>query len=767
MYKKPCLWTGQGLLPKNFVFFPVCTYRTGISCFPPKRQDWRNKVLRFIHVIAMQIDESIATLRAALLEVTNDANIHIPPLFTDGQVLARPSFNYILALAKFFTQQNQSLGWKELLFPDDLNGIEYQSPSMTRKEQLTVLSRLLTVVSQITGRRFDVLVSPSRVLCGHDILPTHDFLRALARSTKAPEDAMAEAVHYVLEEGDANLYRRGVRTRKAFTRMQAICRGWLVRRKYHVRISEKETVDGSGKTDEDECYSTDKGRQCREDACSPNISTDGTGMHRSEAAIASTCKPKSNLDEKVLLDSYDAMLSRKLKVEDALRIAEERLNRENGKLIRMLNLGVLHKTKIHADPSGGMLRPPLSAPSTGMRTWHNPLANGSNSNIDEAFLEKITNFSARQRGIKQKERRLGERERRLKQKFIKLNEKEAESKLQEERISKLGSSIHKQQKQLKEQKLQFERSKSLEATVPAETSRPCLLCTEKNIQLRELRTKVCQRSRVLKQREAAVIERSRELRRREIELVKREQMIADREQQSTTAENPSLHPEPTPEMHYQPQNENMEAVKQTLPDVSASIPPPLKEKITKRSRRGPGKGSPTPIQVNNDQNSMRVGFDDCIPTILEGTPAEECEDDLDDHFFTKEMDDAGRDHITRKDIHKVRQSLGIAKSRRKEAQSSRDEILNNTNQQDDNTREKTEVSTSELEQKKRHVFSFEKNVGQNSHLPLEPKSEIPIGVDKARNPSVQRDQKPRQHDDWISSFDVQMKCAVNRLRELV
>ena len=710
----------------------------------------------------MQIDASIASLRAALLEVTNDANIHIPPLFTDGQVLARPSFNYILALAKFFSQQNHSLGWKELLFPnDDVHDIiEYQSPSMTRKEQLAVLSRLLTVVSQITGRRFDVLVSPSRVLCGHDVLPTHDFLRALAMSTKAPEDAMAEAVKYVVEEGDANLYRRGVRTRKAFTRMQATCRGWLVRTKYHVRISEKETVDGSGKTVKDECYSTDKGRQCSEDACSSNISMDGTGMHRSEAAIASTCKPKSNLDEKVLLESYDdAMLSRKSKVDDELRIAEERVNRENGKLIRILNLGVLHKTKIHAAPSGGMMRPPLSAPSTGTRTWNNPLANGSNNTIDEAFVEKIANFSERQRGIKQKERRIGERESTLKQKFIKLNEKEAESKLQEERISKLGSSIQKQQMQLKEQKLQFERSKSLEPTVPAETSRPCLMCTEKNIQLRELRTKVCQRSRVLKQREAAV-------RRREIELFQREQMIADREQQSTTAANPSLHPEHNAEKQHQRQNENMEAMKQTPPDVSASTPPPLKEKIRKRSRRGPRKGSPTPIQVNNDQNSLRVSFGECIPTILEGAPAEEGEDDLDEQISTKGMDDAGRDHITRNDIHKVRQNLGIAKLKRKEAQYSSDGTPSNTNQQDDNTREKTKVSTPELDQKKRHVFSFEKNAAQNSHLPLEPKSETPIGVDRARAPSVQRDQKPRQHDDWISSFDVQMKCAVNRLREL-
>ena len=282
------------------------------------------------------------------------------------------------------------------------------------------------------------------------------------------------------------------------------------------------------------------------------------------------------------------------------------------------------------------------------------------------------------------------------------------------------------------------------------------MCTEKNIQLRELRTKVCQRSRVLKQREAAVM-------RREIELFQREQVIADREQQSITAANPSLHPEHNAEKQHQRQNENMEAMKQTPPDVSASTPPPLKEKIRKRSRRGPRKGSPTPIQVNNDQNSLRGSFGECIPTILEG----ECEHDLDEQISTKGMDDAGRNHITRNDIHKARQSLGIAKSKRKEAQHSSDGTPSNTNRQDDNTRDKTKVSTPELDQKKRHVFSFEKNAAQNSHLLLEPKSETPIGVDRARAPPVQRDQTPRQHDDWISSFDVQMKCAVNCLRELV
>ncbi|KAL3783934.1 hypothetical protein ACHAW5_006745 [Stephanodiscus triporus] len=711
----------------------------------------------------MQLDESIASLKAALLEVNNDAKCNIPPIFIDDQVLARPSFNYILALAKFFTQEKQSLGWKELLSPiDDVNDIiEYQPPSMTRKGQLAVLSRLLTVVSQISGKRFDVFVSPSRVLCGQDVLPTHDFLRALARSTKAPKEAMAEAVRYVLEEGDANLYRKGVRTRKAFTLLQAICRGWLVRRKYRLNISEKETVDGSEKTDENECYSSDKGSLCRVDGCSSFASADGIGMHL-KAAMASACNPKSNLDEQVLLESYDAMLSRKAKVEDELKIAEERVKRENGKLIRMMNLGVKHKTKMHAAPSGDMPRPPRSAPSTGMRIWNNPLA--PCTNIDESFVEKITNFSERQRGIKQKERRIDERESRLKQKFVKLKEKEAELKLQEERISKLGSNIQKKQMQLKEQKLQFERSKLLEPTAPAETSRPCLLCTEKNIQLRELKTKVRQRVQVLKQREAAVIGWSRQLRRREIELVQREQMIADAEQQSTNATHPSLHQDPHPEKQRKHQNENTEAIKQTPRDVSASIFPPFKEKYRKRTR-SPRRGIPTPIQTNNDQNSIQVSFGECTPTIVEEAPTEECEDDLDEQKSIEGID-AGKYHIISTDVHKARQSLGIAKSKRKEAPNISERTPENL--QDDSVLEtRTIVSTPELKQKKRHVFTFERKAAQNSTLPSEPKSEKPSVGDRARTPSLERDQKPRQHDDWISSFDVQMKCAVNRLREFV
>ena len=249
---------------------------------------------------AMQIDESIESLKAALLELSlSNENYSIPPLFTDRLVLARPSYTYILALAKFFTQKKQSLRWKELLFPnDDVNDtIDHSASSLTRKEQLTILSRLLAVVSHVGGQRFDIFVSPSKILCGQDVILTHEFLRAMARSVAAPDESMAEAVRYVLEAGDAHVYRRGVRTRKAFTCLQAICRGWLVRRK----------VNGS--ENEDECSSSDSDGK---DGCSSII-------RAKQATTASMCKPpSSDFDEQALLESFNDILLHKAKVEGEL-----------------------------------------------------------------------------------------------------------------------------------------------------------------------------------------------------------------------------------------------------------------------------------------------------------------------------------------------------------------------------------------------------------------------------------------------------------------
>jgi len=51
---------------------------------------------------------------------------------------------------------------------------------LTRKERLTFITRLLSLVSHVAGRQFDVLISPSKILCGQDVMLTHQLLSALA-----------------------------------------------------------------------------------------------------------------------------------------------------------------------------------------------------------------------------------------------------------------------------------------------------------------------------------------------------------------------------------------------------------------------------------------------------------------------------------------------------------------------------------------------------------------------------------------------------------
>jgi len=691
----------------------------------------------------MQLEDSIESLRAALLEVSNnnsdESSRVLPPIFTDVLVLSRPSFNYILSLAAFYERSQRVRGWRELLhINDDVNDdtvLDQQqsttasssssssSLELTRKEQLTLLSRLLAVVSIVGGQRYDIFVSPAKVLCGQDVILTHDFIRAMVKSTTAPEDVMTEAVRNVLEEGDANLYRRGVRTRKAFTLMQAVCRGWLVRRRKNDVSETKCSLSDDSHGEDDGC---------------------NAGNNRSDASISSSatsCQQTLNVDERALLETCNSILSYKAKVEDDLRVIENRIKREKSKLIRMLNLGVVHESRMLAIPAGDVPRP-RSALITNTRP-----TNGPNSTIDEAFEAKITNFAERQRIIKQKERRLDERELKLKQKVIELKEEEVELKHKEARIAKVGSRLKKQQNQLKEQQLQFEMLKVQPGTaaIPLETSRPCPLCTEKNIQLRELMTKVRQRTRLLKQREAAVIGYYRKLRKREFELIRREGMY----HQSTSNIPNDSKQQPPPEEQPLRQIEKTNAVERSQSLKRHSIVPRLKQHITaKGNSRSPTKSSSlvtSGLNTNYAQQSI-TGADlvEGIQTIVEETPVDEREDDLDG-----EMEGGGTNFHTT-----------LRKSSGKEYQ-----VLNSTSQQEDTTTlppDARKVPGSETHINKRHIFTFEKRVIQT--LPsLVPRNDNV--VDKDRAPSIER--KSQHESDWISSFDLQVKSAFTRLEMLV
>lgn len=432
---------------------------------------------------------------------------------------------------------------------------------------------------------------------------------------------------------------------------------------------------------------------------------------------------------------------------------------------------------------------------------NNALTNESH-NVDEAFRDKITNFSERQRSMKQKERRIDERDTKLKQRFAKSKQKEVELKLQEERISELAGKMRKQQHQLKEQKLQFERSKFIEpVTLPEETTRPCLLCTEKKMKMREVRNKVRQRARELGQREADVIGRAHELRRREIQLAKREQALAELEEQHSLVDDflgDYDDDEPPREKHHRrcPRIEKHkdQPIKQTLPDLRVESDPTRPKGARKRRRRrSPLEGRPsTPKdRVNDEQDSMRTySFGESIPTIEEETPLEEQEDSIVEEVF-KEADASGfpvnsadavdekknytasNNSVAPTDVQKARKQLGISKSKEREKRRSaiRKQELGETLA---GTRMETARRVSQPPPpKQRHVFAFEK---RESHIRNEQmlRSESKASPGRrmtSSTPTRERDKKPRasyeKHDDWISSFDVQMKCAMNRLKDLV
>jgi len=566
--------------------------------------------------------------------------------------------------------------------------------------------------------------------------------------------------------------------------LQAICRGLLVRRRHNKETEKKEESKDVESTDNTtingvEINAKDEGE------CSTTLSDDETTQ-----LIAS--KQKSiDEEQKALLESYEATISRKANVEEEIAAAEKRLKRENDKLIRMLNLGVKHKTRSTSSTNSGCInipRRPPSAPDVTGTSKKNELY----SNIDSVFADTITNFSEKQRAIKQKERQIDERSSRLRQNYARSKQKEIELRLQEERINTLSGKLRNQQLQLKEQKLQFEKSKLLQEEQPssliAETPRPCVLCTEKKIKLREIRTKIRQRNRVLSRREKDVISRAHELRRREMQIAKREKVLSDKEndqcQKSSSiavASDTTPLPPPLPSLVLNTDDESehdisttpstkneeeekMSSIKATLPavqivrrDTSSNLSIKMKHP-RKRRRRGHGNN------MNSiDRDSMRASFKQSTPTIVEEeeTPA----DNDNDQCVVNDGESVGECSVEEEtsnnseiiiDIHKARQSLGLVKVKGRDStqgnneQPWRSRMLKHQQQQDEHIVQSQTVSSSPHQSitPKRHVFAFEAAVR-------------PQGSRGTRQSTREKDRRMQ------TDLDIQMNIAMSRLTELM
>ena len=639
-------------------------------------------------------------------------------------------------------------------------------------------------MSQVTGNRLDIFISPSKILCGQDVLSTHIFLQALSASISVPKDKIARAVQYVLDEGDSNLYKRGVRTRKGFTSLQAICRGWRARR-YEIIAGKQTIIEASAQLNEDDADSENS-------ISSPALADITTNliepqMHEaSQSAGPGNCNDMisdSKSEDENMVESYQAVIARKLEVEEELKVAEEKLKVENNRLLRILNLGATHKKSLassHSAPKSH-LRPPLSAPHVSITS--NTLKRISikrqdgHISVDETFSDKITNFSALQSNLKKKERRLNERESRLKQKLTGSKHKEEELKIQEERISDLAEKIRRQQLQLKEQKLQFERSKALKPPTPPNTSRPCAMCTEKEIQSREMKGKIRERMRVLSKRETYVIEKAHELRRKEIQLAKLERELSSHES-STEDLISELQTSPS---HHQHRDQNKNKNKNVEKGHKMNNIPNLHRRKAARKRRRSSGESEENISTNSNYldeprvdegNLTRNSFGDRVPTIVEETNSA-----CDENEEFSEKDNRNVQKPSGSNCVVIENAAG-AKGAKISDDKNDEKVKPHQMTQPVNvlknlrTSEKT-ARTPVPSPKQRHVFTFEKKVLQEKRLSAKSNTRMSdIGKrDELATPDQDRGRKSKvshdKHDDWISSFDVQMKCAMNRLKELV
>ena len=212
------------------------------------------------------ISNTAAIIKTALKNTTTSK---VPSIFLDRRVLGDPPFALFHEIIKFIANAKPSFNWESLFLTLDC--------SCKQNQQLFLL-RLLALVSRVNGVHYDVFLSPTTLLHSKDG-SAQTLIQALATSTMVSEEVMSAAVSYVLGEGDAAIYKKGVKTRNAIGLLQLACRGWI-------------------------------------------------GRRRRRKALAS---------------SIDALLARKSKIEEDLEEAEARLQEENLKLMRILRLKDKHR----------------------------------------------------------------------------------------------------------------------------------------------------------------------------------------------------------------------------------------------------------------------------------------------------------------------------------------------------------------------------------------------------------------------------------------
>lgn len=356
--------------------------------------------------------------------------------------------------------------------------------------------------------------------------------------------------------------------------------------------------------------------------------------------------------------------------------------------------------------------------------------------------------------------------------------------------------------------MQFEQSKLTAPPSPpaSSTSRPCSLCTEKEMQLRQVKDKVKHRMRLLTQREAEVIGRAQDLRRREIALLRLRDEIANASQCSvSTSEQVPNRAKPLRPVML---DENRkQATPETTSRKETNTTKRTRQQDVKRRRRHnddqqdtniiekhkqqPQHGTNAsvkhaiPISANAEVNSIRLSFGDDVPTILEephqpdnDDSSVETFDEVDDIIIMPEAnvvsttsalsksaatttpDESAKENFPKKPGREAVMPIKVPSLNENMSRRSNGTTIDIPF---DKNKRKVPASKPPSPAKQRHIFTFEKKIrlenGQRSNM----------GSRENASGQSSRDSKRdrRNEDGWISSFDVQMKCAMSKLKELV
>eukprot|EP00984_Skeletonema_dohrnii_P021317 scaffold10624_cov104-Skeletonema_dohrnii-CCMP3373.AAC.3 len=408
--------------------------------------------------IKCEVSNTSALLSIALESGTN----RVPSIFLDENVLERPPFEFFHEVVKFMAKENPL--WGELI----------DCSSSSKQSKIIFFIKLLSLVSRIIDIRLDIYIAPHMLLCGQDVSSAHLLLQALATASMASAEVISQAVKSVTVAGDENLYSIGVKTRKSFTSLQALFRGWLVRR----------------------------------------------DMQLVQDAAALTVEQHMSAERE-----YEALLLRKSQVAEEILEAENRLKKENGKLIRILKLQANAKSRTNTSYPRHQRQysRPQTAPSLDDTKFNLPV-----SFADEEFAESVIDMRGLQLRLKQKEKLFHEREQQLNVKRRASKQKAVELALQEERITELADKIRKQHHKMKvkEQKLRFEKIKEKRIhPTPPETAAH-IEQAERKLDTTRIEAKLRQRVRYLNNREANILRMAKKLRNRELLLAKREDKIS-------------------------------------------------------------------------------------------------------------------------------------------------------------------------------------------------------------------------------------------------